>query len=94
MVICSATWSSQVWRLIIHPGFVIFPYHDCCGLGTYVIGNSGAKIWEIIHPKHDLCPSSLASLTEAFEKVTNLLKEEKFSNVEIVTVCLEESNVM
>ena len=93
-VIRSATWSSQGWRLVTHPGFVTFPHHDCCGMGTYVVGNSGAKIWSVMRPKRDKCPSSLKGLKEALQNTTELTTEGNYPNADIATVCLEEGDIM
>lgn len=90
----SATWTSQGWRLVTHPGFVTFPHHDCCGMGTYVIGNCGAKIWGVIRPKRDICPNSLKNLGSIFRLATTLDNQGIFSDADVATVCLEEGDVM
>ena len=90
----STTWSSQGWRLVTHPGFLTMPHHDCCGMCTYVIGNSGAKIWAVMRPKRKLCPDSLESLHEVYTSAADFSEEGTFCNADIVTVCLEEGDVM
>ncbi|KAG9309164.1 hypothetical protein JVU11DRAFT_10875 [Chiua virens] len=90
----AATWSSQGWRLVTHPGFVTFPHHDCCGLCTYIVGNSGAKIWGIIRPKRNLCPTSCENLKTAFDQAAWPSQGKFFSNADVATVCLEEGDVM
>ncbi|KAH7904348.1 hypothetical protein BJ138DRAFT_1119503 [Hygrophoropsis aurantiaca] len=47
----TSNWTSAGWRLVTHPGFVTFPHHDCCGMGTYVVGDVGCKIWAVMRPK-------------------------------------------
>ena len=94
-VIRSATWSSQGWRLVTHPGFVTLPHHDCCGMGTYVIGNAGAKLWGVMRPKRNVCPSSLRDLGKCLNQATDMsLEEGRFSKADVATVCLEEGDVM
>ncbi|KAF8414637.1 hypothetical protein L210DRAFT_3658740 [Boletus edulis BED1] len=93
-VIRSGTWSSQGWRLVTHPGFLTLPHHDCCGMGTYVVGNSGAKLWAVMRPKRDVCPSSLKGLRSSLTIASELSPEGEFSDADIATVCLEEGDVM
>ncbi|KAF8449185.1 hypothetical protein L210DRAFT_3640789 [Boletus edulis BED1] len=93
-VIRSGTWSSQGWRLVTHPGYLTLPHHDCCGMGTYVIGNSGAKLWAVMHPKWDVCPSSFKGLLRSLTIASELSPEDEFSDADIATVFLEEGDVM
>ncbi|KAG9309152.1 hypothetical protein JVU11DRAFT_10862 [Chiua virens] len=90
----AATWSSQGWRLVTHPGFVTFPHHDCCGLCTYVVGNLGAKIWGIIRPKRTLCPTSCENLKKVFDQAAWPSQGTFFSDADVATICLEEGDVM
>ena len=93
-VIRSPTWTSQGWRLVTHPGFVTFPHHDCCGMCTYVIGTSGAKIWGVIRPKRDSCPKDVEGLSDAFHAATDLRPQGTFSGADVATVCLEKGDIM
>lgn len=90
----AATWTSQGWRLVTHPGYVTFPHHDCCGMATYVIANVGAKVWAVMRPKRTLCPDSLEGLSEVFHRAITLSREGTFSEADVATVCLEEGDVM
>ncbi|KAG6370433.1 hypothetical protein JVT61DRAFT_12048 [Boletus reticuloceps] len=93
-VIHSGTWTSQGWRLVSHPGYITLPHHDCCGMGTYVIGNAGAKIWAVMRPKCDICPSSLKGLKNHLAIAAEIDKEGVFSEMDIATICLEEGDMM
>jgi hypothetical protein len=93
-VIRSTTWTSQGWRLLTHAGYFTFPHHDCCGLCTYVVANAGAKIWAVMRPKSGICPKSLEGLFKALRSGTEFSLEDLYSKVDIVTVCLEEGDVM
>ncbi|KAG8214274.1 hypothetical protein J3R82DRAFT_9218 [Butyriboletus roseoflavus] len=93
-VIRSSTWTSQGWRLITHSGFVTFPHHDCCGMGTYVVGNAGAKIWAIMRPKRDRCPADLEELSSVLRTSTTLSEDGTYPGSDVVTICLEEGDVM
>lgn len=90
----SGTWTSQGWRLLTHPGFFTFPHHDCCGMCTYVVGKSGAKIWGVIRPKRHICPDSIKGLSEVYQRVMDLTPEGSFKNADLATVCLESGDVM
>lgn len=93
-VIRSPTWSSQGWRLVTHPGYVTFPHHDCCGMCTYVIGMSGAKIWGVIRPKRDACPQDLQGLYKVFYDATDMCPQGTFAHADVATVCLERGDIM
>lgn len=93
-VIRCGTWTSPGWRLLTHPGFVTFPHHDCCGWCTYVIGNSGAKIWGVMRPKRPICPSSLPELREVFRRAMAQSQEGSFPDAAVATVCLEAGDIM
>jgi len=93
-VIQCGTWTSPGWRLLTHPGFMTFPHNDCCGWCTYVIGNTGAKIWGVMRPNRSICPSSLPGLSEVFRHVMAQSQEGSFSNAAIATICLEAGDIM
>ncbi|KAF8432120.1 hypothetical protein L210DRAFT_3507605 [Boletus edulis BED1] len=93
-VIRSRTWSSQGWRLVTHPGYLMLPHHDCCGMGTYVIGNSGTKLWPVMCPKWDVCPSSFKGLLRSLTIASELSLEGKFSDADVTTICLEEGDII
>lgn len=93
-VIRSGTWTSLAWRLVTHAGYLTLAHFDCCGLGTYVIGNVGAKLWAVIRAKRNVCPSRLKELQKCLENAADLSPEGEFSNADIATVCLEEGDVM
>ncbi|KAG8220308.1 hypothetical protein J3R82DRAFT_3500 [Butyriboletus roseoflavus] len=93
-VIHSGTWTSQGWRLVTHPGFITFPHCDCSGMCTYIIGNSGAKIWAVMCPKRVLCPDSSEQLSEILRHAITMSLEGRFSEADVATVCLEEGDIM
>ena len=94
LVIPSATWSSQGWRLVTHPGYLTLPHYDCCGMCTYVIGNSGAKLWAVMRPKRNILPSSLDGLPKVFQHAAKTEERGTYSKADIATVCLEEGDIM
>jgi hypothetical protein len=93
-IIRSPTWTSQGWKLVTHPGFVTFPHHDCCGMGTYVIGTSGAKVWSVIRPKRDSCPQDIEGLSAAFQTAARMSPQGMFSGADVATVVLEAGDIM
>ena len=93
-VIGSPTWTSQGWKIVTHPGFVTFPHHDCCGMCTYVIGTSGAKIWGVMRPKRGSCPQAVEGLSDAFRTAMGMSPQGTFTGADIATVVLEAGDIM
>ena len=93
-VIPADTWSSQGWRLVTHPGYLTPAHHDCCGMCTYVVGNSGAKLWAVMRPKSNVIPSSLDRLSNVLKGAVKQSEGGTFSEADIATVCLEEGDIM
>ena len=48
VTIWSATWTSFDWRLVTHSKFLTYLHHNCCGLATYIVSNTGCKIWAVM----------------------------------------------
>ncbi|KAG6374921.1 hypothetical protein JVT61DRAFT_3664 [Boletus reticuloceps] len=61
---------------------------------TYVVANTGAKLWATMQPKHRKCPSSLQGLVEVFKTATTHSEQGRFSDADIAMVCLEEGDMM
>jgi hypothetical protein len=89
----SSNWSSAGWRLITHPGFVTHPHHDCCGFGTYVVAEAGCKMWGVMRPKVERCGQPMRNLFTEFERMVDLIGGVGY-DCDVVTVCLEENDVM
>lgn len=90
----SETWTSQGWKLVTHPGYVTIPHHDCCGMGTYVIGNVGSKVWAVVRPKRRACATLMKDLHACMSNAMDLSEDGDFSNADVATVCLGEGDVM
>ena len=79
----------------MHPGFMMFAHHDCCGMNTYVKCDVGCKIWSIIQPKKGRCKVSNDRLHSQFEAAVELSSEDKtLLEADVVTICLEEGDIM
>jgi hypothetical protein len=87
------TWTSLGWRLVTHPGFLTLAHHDCCGMGTYVIGNAGCKLWAVLRPKKTECNASNDTLRDVFEHALDLT-DGTYRHADMATVCLEEGDIM
>lgn len=93
-VIRSETWTSQGWKLATHAGYLTLPHFDCCGMGTYIIGDAGGKMWATLRPRRKSCPTQLKELQQRLSEATDISKEAKFTMADVATVCLEAGDVM
>lgn len=93
-VIRSGTWTSQGWRLVTHGGYFTHFHHDCCGLGTHVMGDVGGKVWAILRAKQNACPSSVKELRKCMTNAVELSPDGRFPDADIAVVCLDAEDIM
>ena len=75
-------------------GYFTHFHHNCCGLGTYVMGDVKGKVWAILHVKQNACPSLVKERHKCIMNVVELSPDSRFPDTDIAVVCLDAKDIM
>jgi hypothetical protein len=92
-VIKPANWSSHGWRLVSHPGAFTHPHNDCCGLCTYVVAETGCKIWAIMQPKSTEVYLNRADALERYRNIRDQIPQSGY-DCDMASIMLEDFDIM